>query len=122
MLYTVVMNRNRDFQLCYRKGVCIPSRLVVMYARPNRLPYDRLGITAGKKIGGAVVRSRARRLIRQAWRENECDAPIGLDLVIVARHALPEAGADKLSRYLRKEGIPALRKAFGGDRSCSERS
>lgn len=108
MLYTTILNQNRDFQACYRKGVCIPSRMIVIYAKPNRLPGIRLGITAGKKIGGAVQRSRARRLIRQAWRENEQDAPIGLDVVIVARHALLDADSVRLSRYLAFKGIPAL--------------
>lgn len=108
MLYTIMLNRNSDFQRCYRRGVCIASRLVVLYALPNKLPVIRLGITAGKKFGGAVQRSRARRLIRQAWRENEPDAPIGMDVVIVARHALQEADSVQLSRYFAKHGIPAL--------------
>lgn len=112
MLYTIMLNQNRDFQSCYRRGVCIPSRLVVLYALPNKLPVSRLGITTGKKLGGAVVRSRLRRVIRQAWRENELSVPVGVDVVIVARHALIETSSVQLSRYLAKNGIPALCEAL----------
>lgn len=112
MLYTTILNQNRDFQSCYRRGVCIPSKLVVLYALPNKLPVSRLGITAGKKLGGAVVRSRLRRVIRQAWRENELAVPVGVDVVIVARHALIEASSVQLSHYLAEKGIPALCEAI----------
>ncbi len=115
MLYTEVLNRNRDFQLCYHKGKCVVSKNVIIYAKKNRLPVNRLGITTGKKLGNAVCRSRARRLIRQAWRENEIDAPIGLDIVIVARPHLLEIKSDVLSRYFRKYGIPALHEIYSGE-------
>ncbi len=118
MLYTEIMDRNTHFLACYRKGQSIPSRDVILYALPNRLGINRLGITTGKKIGNAVCRSRARRLIRQAWRENEADAPIGLDVVIVARPHLLEVKSDVLSRYLHKYGIPALHDVL---RNCPER-
>lgn len=115
MLYTEVLNKNRDFQLCYHKGKCVVSQNVIIYAKKNRLAVNRLGITTGKKLGNAVCRSRARRLIRQAWRENEIDAPIGLDIVIVARPHLLEVKSDVLSRYLRKYGIPALQQIYSGE-------
>ncbi len=112
MLLTEVMTENRQFQLCYRKGTCIPSRMVVLYARKNQLAVNRLGITTGKKLGNAVCRSRARRLIRQAWRENELNAPVGLDIVIVARTRLLAENSVSLSHYLRKYGIPALHDVY----------
>lgn len=114
MLYTEVMNRNKDFQLCYHRGKCVVSRNVIIYARHNHLPVNRLGITTGKKLGNSVCRSRARRLIRQAWRENEISAPMGLDLVIVARPHLLEEKSSVLSHYLRKYGIPALQQIYAG--------
>ena len=90
MLYTEIMKQNKDFQLCYRKGKYIASRNIVIYARKNHMPVNRLGITTSKKVGNAVCRSRARRIIRQAWRENELSAPVGLDIVIVARTHITE--------------------------------
>ena len=110
MLYTDILTKNRDFQLCYQKGRSIISRFVIVYARKNRFGINRLGITTGKKVGNAVARSRARRLIRQAWRENEPDAPVGLDIVIVARAALPGVKTAKSAlsrkRLMRFPSIP----------------
>ena len=114
MLYTEIMTQNKDFQLCYRKGKSVISQNVILYARINHMPVNRLGITTSKKIGNAVCRSRARRLIRQAWRENELLAPVGLDIVIVARSHITEIKSDVLSRYLRKYGIPALQQIYQG--------
>ena len=114
MLYTEILTKNRDFQLCYRKGKSVVSHNVILYVRPNHLPFNRLGITTSKKIGNAVCRSRARRLIRQAWRETEILAPVGLDIVIVARTGITEIKSPVLSRYLRKYGMPALHQIYQG--------
>lgn len=119
MKYTEIMRQNKDFQLCYSRGVYFPSRFFVIYVRPNRLPVTRLGITTGKKIGNAVCRSRARRIIRAAWQEHEGDIPKGLDVVIVARKPISEAKSTDLSRYLRNKGIPALIRAAENKRQTS---
>ncbi|MCR5717728.1 MAG: ribonuclease P protein component [Oscillospiraceae bacterium] len=115
MIYTEILRQNREFQLCYRKGRSFVSKYVIVYARPNKLPCSRLGITTGKKIGNAVCRSRSRRLIRQAWRENELDAPIGLDVVIVARTGLADHSSDELSAYFRQYGMPLLHRIYAGE-------
>ena len=115
MMYTEIIKQNRDFGLCYRKGRSFVSKYVIVYARPNKLPVTRLGITTGKKVGNAVCRSRSRRLIRQAWRENELLAPIGLDVVIVARPGLADHSSDELSAYFRKYGMPLLQRIFAGE-------
>ena len=115
MMYTEILKENREFQLCYRKGKCIVLPFVIVYAMKNKLGVNRLGITTGKKVGNAVCRSRARRLIRQAWRENELAAPIGLDIVIVARSRLVTVRSQVLSESLRKHGIPGLHKIYAGE-------
>lgn len=121
MMFTDIMTKNKDFQACYHQGTCVVSGFVIIYARKNRLPINRLGITTGKKLGSAVCRSRARRLIRQAWRENEAAAPIGLDIVIVARHRLLEIKSGQLSHYLKKYGVPALHKIYAGEKIDGQR-
>lgn len=115
MVYTEIIKRNKDFQLCYRKGKSFVSKYVIVYARPNKLAVNRLGITTGKKVGNAVCRSRSRRLIRQAWRENELAAPIGLDIVIVARSGLADCSSTELSHYLNKYGVPLLHRIYAGE-------
>ena len=115
MILTEVMRQNKDFQLCYHKGCSIGTQFVVVYARKNHLPVNRLGITTGKKVGNAVCRSRARRLIRQAWRENEIHAPVGLDIVIVARSRLLELKSTDLSAYFSDHAVPALHRIYAGE-------
>jgi ribonuclease P protein component len=52
----------------------------------------RLGVTVSKKVGGAVLRNRVKRWIRDCYRRRRSQFPAGLDLVVVARP--PAAGAD----------------------------
>ena len=60
------------------------SFLLVIAGRPDRGPC-RLGITASRKIGGAVVRNRAKRLVREAFRALGELFPPGIDLVVIVR-------------------------------------
>lgn len=56
MLYTKPLTSNHDFRRMYAKGVSAVSPLMVTYVMKNRLGYNRLGITASKKVGNAVDR------------------------------------------------------------------
>lgn len=77
-----ILNDNRDFVRLYRRGQSAVSPLLVTYARRGgEQKRRRVGITATKKVGGAVQRNRAKRLIRAAWREVEPEAPYGLSLI-----------------------------------------
>ncbi|MGN0677465.1 MAG: ribonuclease P protein component [Ruminococcus sp.] len=114
MLYTEILNNNRDFLALYRKGKFTASKNIVIYVRKNNLPFNRLGITAGKKIGNAVHRNRAKRIIRQAYRENELAMPLGIDIVIVARSSVCSAKSTELSGYLKKYGIPEINRLLFG--------
>lgn len=77
---------NRDFKRCYSKGAFLSHAALVTYARRAKGKETRVGITTSKKIGNAVQRNRARRIIRAACRELEEQFPKGYDLVFVARH------------------------------------
>ena len=114
MLYTEIMNDNRDFVALYNKGKFIASKYIVIYVKPNGRSFNRLGITAGKKIGNAVCRNRAKRLIRLAYREAEIDLPIGIDIVIVARQLVTQIKSQELCRYMNKVGVPAVNKMAAG--------
>ncbi len=102
------MNNNRDFLYLYKKGKSIVCRYAVIYVRPNNRSYNRLGITAGKKVGNAVCRNRAKRVIRQVYRENENKFPIGIDIVIVARAALCSIKSTVLSEWLSEYGLEEI--------------
>ena len=108
MVYTEVLNRNKDFLNLYHRGKSIVSKAVVIYFKPNGLPCNRFGITAGKKVGNAVMRNRAKRIIRQAYRENELLFPLGIDIVFVARKYAAEVKEDYLSAYIKKYALDAI--------------
>lgn len=111
MLYTVVMKENKDFLTMYKKGRYITSKYSVIYVKPNNRPYNRFGITAGKKIGNAVARNRAKRLIRLAYQKAEIKLPVGIDIVIVARSGILGIKSDEYCGYFNKYGITEIEKA-----------
>lgn len=75
--------------------------LMVLYAKKNRLSQNRVGITVSKKLGGAVVRNRVRRRLREVYRLNESRFLPGYDIVVVARSRAVEASFQELcSAYL----------------------
>ena len=81
----ISLNLNTQFRKLYQKGTSHVSPSVVMYAKRNGLPFNRLGITVSKKIGKAVVRNRAKRRLREIFRTNLPNMKQGYDFVLVAR-------------------------------------
>jgi ribonuclease P protein component len=80
------IRKHSDFQDVYEHGTRVSSRLYTLFSKPNGLAVGRLGIAATKRLGGAVVRNRAKRLIREVFRRNDI-AP-GFDIVVVPRREL----------------------------------
>ena len=85
MKHTVSLNENYLFQRLYRTGKNAVDGNIAVYYKLTKRPSNRLGITATKKVGGAVQRNRARRVIKEAYRLSEEQLPRGMDIVIVAR-------------------------------------
>ncbi len=75
---------NTEFRTLYYRGKSRVHPALVTYVRKNRCGEPRVGITTGKKVGGAVQRSRCRRVIREAFRPFYSLAG-GYDIVFVAR-------------------------------------
>ena len=85
MEFTRSLRRNWDFKRAYARGRSAASGLLAMYVRPNKEGGNRLGLTVGSKLGGAVVRNRVRRRMKEAYRMNEAGLASGFDVVLVAR-------------------------------------
>ena len=84
MKFSGALKLNHIFRRLYRTNGVANSYLV-LYARPNKTEKNRVGITVGKKLGGAVVRNRTRRRLREVYRLNEDQFAPGWDIVVVAR-------------------------------------
>ncbi len=82
------LKQNYEFRRLYRKGRSFVCPYFVLYVLKGRKEKVRLGITVGKKIGGAVERNRAKRLVFAAFRESLENITSGFDFVIVARTRL----------------------------------
>jgi ribonuclease P protein component len=91
------IRRHSEFQRVYDQGVRIHGRYCSLFVLPNE-GAGRLGITATKKVGGAVRRNRAKRLIREIFRRNKVDR---LDVVVIARRELVDASLTVLEREYR---------------------
>ena len=87
---------NKDFKRLYYRGKCIPCHNVVVYAQKNKLGKNRVGLTCGKSVGGAVLRNRAKRLMRESFRALSPRITGSFDIVIVARSRILSAEYDKV--------------------------
>ncbi len=89
----ITLKLNKEFRRAYGRGKSFVSPLLVTYVVPNRLGVVRIGITAGKKIGGAVTRNRAKRVIMAAFLECRGQLCGSADIVFVARNRTPYANS-----------------------------
>ena len=97
MKFSSALKLNHIFRRLYAtQGYA--NGMLVLYARPNRLGVNRVGITTGKKLGHAVVRNWARRRLREVYRLNEHLFKPGYDIVVVARHKCVTADFQKLTK------------------------
>ncbi|MEK6227699.1 MAG: ribonuclease P protein component [Actinomycetota bacterium] len=86
------LSRSGEFDRVYREGRSHSSRHLVVYSFPREPGDDgpRLGVSVGRRVGGAVDRNRVKRLLRESFWAIAPELPEGHDFVIVAR---AEAGA-----------------------------
>ncbi len=98
--------RSSDYQKIYKEGRKVHSEKFVLFGRENGIGHHRLGITVSRKVGGAVVRNRIKRLFREIFRKSHKEMPGRLDMVVNAKARC--AGAGYLE--LQEEFSAAVRK------------
>ena len=97
MKYSCALKLNHIFRRLYHTSG-MGNGFLVLYARPNRTSINRIGITASKKLGHAVVRNRIRRRLREVYRLNEDAFQPGWDIVVVARSRCIDASFQDLTK------------------------
>lgn len=101
-----IINSNTDFRRAYTRGKVYTNPALVTYVIKNRAGICRIGITTSKKIGNAVERNRARRVIREAFLS--MDIPdCSVDIVFVARRKTVHKKSTEISAIMRKHLISA---------------
>lgn len=79
------LKQNWEFRRLYSRGKCVATPAFVLYFIKGKSGRVRLGITAGKKIGCAVKRNRAKRVITAAFDACLPEIKTGYDFCVVAR-------------------------------------
>jgi len=91
------LRRRADYLRCYRTGRRRHGSLAILYFIPNQLGHPRIGITASRKVGKAVVRHRLKRRIKETYRRWKRRASLpAMDLIV---HLKPEAGVSDFPAF-----------------------
>lgn len=96
------LKQNYEFHRAYNRGVACVTSVFVLYVVKGRKDKVRLGITATKKIGGAVDRNRARRVITAGFAAVFPYVAPGYDYIIVARTRILGTKSTKVAETLEK--------------------
>lgn len=95
------LRHSGDVERVFDEGKSWAHPLLVLVARPNELGLSRVGVTASRKVGGAVERNRAKRLLREAARHLYPQFETrGWDIMLIARPRLVEAKEIEVERAL----------------------
>ena len=113
MKYTTIKEHHL-YDKAFRRGARWGGKLVtvfvlrdyaakrLMLANPEKKYYNRLGISVSKKVGGAVQRSRAKRILRAGYRALEPELKTGYLVVIAPRQGILEVKSTDVERDLRR--------------------
>ena len=97
------LSRSAEFDRVYREGRSHAGRHLVLYFFPREDDDEppRLGLSVGRKVGGAVERNKVKRLLREAFWQSEDLLPAGHDFVVVARSDAAE--------FAEREGLAGIK-------------
>lgn len=103
------IRRGPDFKAALRRGEKRRSRYFILYSLPDTGGLTRIGVITSRKVGNAVERNRARRIIREIFRRNRDSMPAGLDYVVIASRSMVGAEHGEIEKAL----LGALRSSAG---------
>ena len=113
----IAVKENHLYQKAYAKGKKSIGKYTVLYvmrdfkaaafmrANPRKNYINRVGLTVTKRIGGAVVRNRVKRILREGYRLCEKELPLrrGRIVIIVARDAAKGAKSTEIYNEMKKQ-------------------
>jgi ribonuclease P protein component len=91
----------QDFLRLYEKGRKYVHSLAIFFVLPGAAGEARIGLTASRRVGGAVARNRVKRRLREAWRRRLPGLPV-VDVVTVARSGLAGASSDQVEEAVER--------------------
>lgn len=98
---------NGDFRRLYSRGKSLVDKSVVVYYIPTKRKKIRIGVACGKKVGNAVKRNRAKRVMREAIRSNLPYMSGSFDIILVGRSLTPKVKSTYVAAVLRKMFVSA---------------
>jgi ribonuclease P protein component len=85
-----------------RTGLRLEGPLFSLLATWNDQGHDRFGLAASRRVGGAVLRNRAKRLLRESFRRHRAETERGRDLVLLAKRELGACSQEEVDREYRE--------------------
>ena len=98
--------RSSDYRTLYKKGRKIHSHRFTLFIRNNDIGHSRMGLSVSRKVGGAVIRNRIKRLFREIFRKSSSEIPNQLDIVVNVKVGCVGVGYTEL----RTEFLDAMQK------------
>lgn len=91
-----------QYRNVFKGGLRLDGPQFLLLATPNRLAWSRLGLAVARKVGSAVRRNRAKRLLREGFRRNRGQIPRPVDLVLVAKRDIVACSYGEVESEYRK--------------------
>jgi len=106
--------KGEQFKAVLARNLCVSNGLLRLYTAKNDCGYPRLGVSVGREWGGAVVRSRLKRVLREVFRQSQDEIPAGFDyLVMLSRSRSDKSNkAEKAREVVRRLRFEQTRASF----------